>query len=141
MQSLHNVFYRGFRVDDIGSDSIICIVKDEDIRYSGNTNMSENDKKIAEQYFANKHGYNVNNVEFLKMNIDNNKGCCEALFKVEITDVSDQDIDYVSDCLDRSRIIQEEIQSLDEKIGQLNSDLERSYILKHALESFRRDIP
>lgn len=140
MQSLHNVFYRGFRVDDIGSDSIICIIEDADIRYSGSTNMSDDDKKIAEQYFSDKHGYDVNNVEFLKKNIDCNRGCCEALFKVAITDVSDQDIERVSDCLDRSRIIQEEIQSLNEKINQCNDELEKLHTIKDALESHRSDI-
>lgn len=140
MQSLHNVFYRGFQVDDIGSDSIICIIEDTDIRYSGNIIMSDDDKKMAEQYFSDKHGYDVNNVEFLKTNIDRNRGCCQALFKVEITDVNDQDIEHVSDCLDRSRIIQEEIQSLDEKIKQCNDELERLNTLKDALESHRSDI-
>lgn len=140
MQSLHNVFYRGFQVDDIGSDSIICIIEDTDIRYSGNIIMSDDDKKIAEQYFSDKHGYDVNNVEFLKTNIDRNRGCCQALFKVEITDVDDKDIEHVSDCLDRSRIIQEEIRLLDEKIKQCNDELERLHTLKDALESHRSDI-
>ena len=102
--------------------------------------MSDDDKKMAEQYFSDKHGYDVNNVEFLKTNIDRNRGCCQALFKVEITDVNDQDIEHVSDCLDRSRIIQEEIQSLDEKIKQCNDELERLNTLKDALESHRSDI-
>ena len=79
-------------------------------------------------------------MEFLKTNIDRNRGCCQALFKVEITDVNDQDIEHVSDCLDRSRIIQEEIQSLDEKIKQCNDELERLHTLKDALESHRSDI-
>ena len=140
MKSLHNVFYRGFQVDDIGSDSIICIIEDTDIRYSGNIIMSDDDKKMAEQYFSDKHGYDVNNVEFLKTIIDRNRGCCQALFKVEITDVNDKDIEHVSDCLDRSRIIQEEIQSLDEKIKQCNDELERLHTLKDALESHRSDI-
>lgn len=41
----YNVFYKGLQVEDISSDSIICIVSDTDIRYSGSDTSSEDQKQ------------------------------------------------------------------------------------------------
>lgn len=139
MESLHNVFYQGLRVEDIGSDNIICIIKDTDIRYSESDTSKEN-KKIAEEYFSYKHGYDIDNIEFVKSEIDQTKSCCDAWFRITVNGVSDDDIETVSDCLDKSRIIKKEIQSLEAKIESLNDEIEKFYTLKHVLESHREDI-
>lgn len=135
----YNVFYKGLQVEDISSDSIICIISDTDIRYSNSDTSSESQQQ-AVGYFSDKHGYDIDDVTFIKKVIDRSRACCQALFKVTIHGVSDKDIEYISDCLDRSRIINEEIRKLDNKIEELNGEIEKSLALKEALEAYRVEI-
>lgn len=135
----YNVFYNGLQVEDISSDSIICIVSDTDIRYSSSDTSPESQKQ-AERYFSYKYGYDIDDVTFIEKVIDRSRAYCQALFKVNIRGVSDKDIEYISDCLDRSRIINEEIRKLDNKIEELNGEIEKSLALKEALEAYRVEI-
>lgn len=135
----YNVFYNGLQVEDISSDSIICIISDTDIRYSSSDTSPESQKQ-AERYFSDKYGYDIDDVTFIEKVIDRSRAYCQALFKVNIRGVSDKDIEYISDCLDRSRIINEEIRKLDNKIEELNSEIEKSLALKEALKAYRVEI-
>lgn len=138
MQS-YNVFYKGLQVEDISSDSIICTFLDTDIRYSDSDASLESQKK-AEEYFSSKHGYDINDVKFIEKIIDRTNARCKALFTINVRNASDNDIVHISDCLDRARIIHQEIQVLDNKIEDLSNELEKFLTLKEALESHRIEV-
>ena len=86
------------------------------------------------------NGYDINDVKFIEKIIDRTNARCKALFTINVRNASDNDIAHISDCLDRARIIHQEIQVLDNKIEDLSNELEKFLTLKEALESHRIEV-